>query len=119
MDKDTLVLVEKSVRLLDKKKAADITAFEISELTVIADCFIIASGTSGVHVRSLADDLEAELEKDGVRPRTVEGRTSGWILLDYGTLVVHLFTPDQREFYNLERLWQDAPHLDLAGMIEE
>ena len=119
MDKDTLELVEKAVKLLDKKKAVDITAFEISELTVIADCFIIASGTSSVHVRSLADDLEAGLEQDGIRPRAVEGKTSGWILLDYGALVVHIFTPDQRAFYDLERLWQDAPHVDVAAMIGE
>ncbi len=119
MDKDTLQLSEQAIKILDKKKAIDIVAFEVTELTIIADCFIIASGTSSTHVRSLADDVEDALSKEGIEPRGIEGKTSGWILLDYGSVVIHIFTPDQREFYNLERLWQDAKHIDVAAIVGE
>ena len=111
--------VKKIVSILDKKKAMDITAIQIKELTIIADCFIIATGTSGVHIRSLADEVEEEMEKVGVTPHAVEGKATGWVLMDYSDVVVHLFTPDAREYYNLERLWTDGERLDLTPLLTE
>ena len=111
--------VKKIVSILDKKKAMDIVAIQIKELTIIADCFIIATGTSGVHIRSLADEVEEEMEKTGVTPNAVEGKATGWVLMDYSDVVVHLFTPDAREYYNLERLWTDGEQLDLTSLITE
>lgn len=111
--------VEKIVKVLDNKKAEEIKVIKISELTVLADYFIIANGTSNTHVRALAEEVEAELSEAGVEPRNIEGRSTGWILLDYSDVVVHVFTPHDREYYNLERLWQDGEEMDISSLISE
>lgn len=112
-------LLKNIVVTLDNKKAMDIKSLEITDLTVIADYFVIATGTSGTHIRSLADEVEDTLTKLGVEPNHIEGKTTGWILLDYGTVIVHLFTADQRELYSLEHLWGDAKQTDISGYISE
>lgn len=111
--------VEKIVKVLDNKKAEEIKVIKISELTVMADYFIIANGTSNTHVRALAEEVEAELSDVGVEPRSIEGRATGWILLDYSDVVVHVFTARDREYYNLERLWQDGEEIDVSSLISE
>ena len=116
---DRKEMVENIVSILDRKKAEDIKALEITDLTIVADYFVIASGTSGTHIRALADEVEVEMKKLGVEMRNLEGRTTGWILLDYGTVIVHLFTPDQRELFNLEHLWADAKETDISDFISE
>jgi len=98
-------LLDTAEAFLDKKKALDIRAIPTGEQTILADYFLLATGTSSTHVKSLADDLEAYLEELGVRPRQIEGRATGWILLDYGAVLIHIFTKEQREYYNMERLW--------------
>ncbi len=112
-------LMDKIVKLLDEKKATDILAIEITELTIIADYFVIATGTSGTHIKSLANDLEYELGKEGIEAKHVEGRATGWILIDYGTVVVHLFLADSREYYSLERLWADASKVDISSLLTD
>ncbi|MCM1485010.1 MAG: ribosome silencing factor, partial [Faecalibacterium sp.] len=102
----------------DNKKAIDIKAIHITEFSIVADYFIIASGTSNTHVKALADEVEYELGQLGVKPNHIEGRATGWILLDYGSVIVHVFTGESREYYNLERLWSDANALDLSDIIE-
>lgn len=114
---EKLDLVKKIAKILDDKKAIDIKAMEITELTIVADYFIIANGTSNTHVRSLADEVEYELKKIGIEPSHIEGRSTGWILLDYGHVVVHLFLGESREYYNLERLWADALEVELSDII--
>lgn len=114
---ESLDLAKEMVKILDKKKAVDIKVIRTDEVTIVSDYFVIASGTSTTHTKSLADDLEYELEKLGVQPDHIEGRATGWILLDYGTVLVHLFYADQREYYNLERLWTDAESVDISGII--
>ena len=109
-------LLENIVRILDEKKATDIVAIENADVTIMSDFFIIASATSSTHVRSLADDVEDGMEKLGVRPDHIEGKATGWILLDYSSVVVHVFQNDTREYYNLERLWADAPRVDLTHL---
>ena len=116
---ETNMTVEKIVKVLDNKKAEEIKVIKISELTVLSDYFIIANGTSNTHVRALAEEVEAELSEIGVEPRNIEGRSTGWILLDYGDVVVHVFTPRDREYYNLERLWQDGEEIDISDIIGE
>jgi len=99
---------------LDNKKAQDITAIHTTEQTILADYFLICTGTSTTHVKALADELEFEMkQKYGLLPRGVEGRATGWILLDYGTVLVHIFLKEQREYYNLERLWEDSEHVEV------
>ena len=105
--------------ILDAKNADDILLLHVGEKTIVADYFIIASGTSNTHVKSLADDVEYEISQLNVRPDHVEGRATGWILLDYGTVIVHLFTGESREYYNLERLWSDAQQMDLSEITTE
>ena len=107
------------VKILDQKKAADITLIETKELTIVSDYFVIASGTSGTHVKSLADEVEDEMSKLGAQPDHIEGRATGWILLDYGSVLVHIFQPDTREYYNLERLWSDADKVDISDIVTE
>lgn len=96
---------------IDDKKGLDIALLDISELLVVTDVFVIASGTSNRHVRTLADEVEARLKAELDRgPLRREGREfSLWVLLDYGDFVVHVFDQETRDYYQLERLWADAP----------
>ncbi len=112
-----LELTKVIASVLDKKKAIDIKAIHITEYSIVADYFLVASGTSNTHVKSLADDVEYELKQLGVEPDHIEGRATGWILLDYGSVIVHVFTPESREYYNLERLWSDAQMIDLSDVV--
>ncbi len=112
-------MTETIVKILDKKKAVDIKAIEVSEQTIVADYFVIASGTSSTHTKSLADDVEYELQQLGINEGHAEGRATGWILLDYGSVLVHVFDRESREYYNLERLWTDANVLDISGLLTE
>ncbi|MCL2532027.1 MAG: ribosome silencing factor [Oscillospiraceae bacterium] len=100
--------------ILDEKKGSDIVAIHTAEQTILSDYFVVCSGTSTPHVKALTEDLEFEIKKrHDIMPRGVEGRTGGWILLDYGTVLVHVFLPEQREYYNIERLWEDAEKIEL------
>lgn len=104
-----------AVKILDGKKAEDIKVIGIKDLTIIADYFIIANGTSSTHTRSLADELEFRLKEQGLEPRQIQGNNgSNWIILDYSDVVVHIFNKEMREFYNLERLWQDGETVDIS-----
>ena len=102
---------------LNGKKAVDLTALHIGDLTVLTDYFLIANGTSTPHVRALADEVEEKLSEQGCQPHAIEGRATGWILLDYGSVVVHVFTKEARETYSLERLWHDGEPVDLTPWI--
>ena len=106
-------------KILDKKKAIDIIGIETKELTVMSDYFIIASGTSNTHVRALAAEVDDEMKKLGVEVDHIEGRATGWILLDYNDVLVHVFQPESRQYYNIERLWNDAARIDLSDVLTE
>ena len=115
----TKELLENTVKILDNKKAEDIKALEITDLSSVADYFVIVSGTSSTHIKALAEELEEKLTSLGKEPNHVVGRSTGWILLDYGTVIVHIFTPADRENFNLEKLWQDAKEVDVSKWIIE
>ncbi|MCL2053590.1 MAG: ribosome silencing factor [Oscillospiraceae bacterium] len=105
-------ILKLAVKILDGKKAEDIRVIGIRDLTIIADYFIIAGGTSITHARSLADELEFKLKECGITPKNVEGgNKDGWTVLDYSDIVIHIFHKEQREFYNLERLWEDGEEI--------
>lgn len=106
-------------KILDKKKAIDIIGIETKELTVMSDYFIIASGTSNTHVRALADEVDDEMKKLGVEVDHIEGRATGWILLDYNDVLVHVFQPESRQYYNIERLWNDAARINFSDVLTE
>ena len=104
-----------AVHTLDSHKGEELLALQVAGLTSIADCFLLASGGSANQVRSLADYLEEALGQQGVSPQRISGYAMGdWITMDYGDLIVHIFKREQRAFYDLERLWSDAPALDIA-----
>lgn len=113
---DELELSREIVKVLSNKKAFDIKDIHVTDYSIIADYFVIATGTSNTHVKSLADEVEYELSQKGITPRSIEGKATGWILLDYSTVVVHIFTPESREYYNLERLWSDAQEVDISDI---
>lgn len=96
-------------KALDEKKAGDIKVINIEEVSVMADYFIIASGTNRNQVQAMADNVDETLGKAGVNPRQVEGyQTANWILMDYGDVIVHVFDEENRLFYDLERIWRDG-----------
>ena len=96
------------------KKASNLVIFEVGEFTTIADYFIICSAESHPQIRAIQDHIEKTLSKEGERLFSVEGQGgSGWVLMDYSDLIVHIFMDDVRSFYALERLWGDAPQLEL------
>ncbi len=101
--------VQDAVRAAEDKKASDLRVLDLREVCDFADTFMIASGTNERQVQAIAESVKDELRALGARPITVEGfRTGTWVLLDYGDLVVHIFQPETRTFYGLERLWGDA-----------
>lgn len=96
--------------VLDNKKAFDILAVNVADKTIIADWFVIASGRSTTQVKALCDELEEKAAECGLIARRKEGYQEGrWIVVDFGTILVHLFHPEEREYYKLERLWVDDP----------
>ena len=106
------------VKALDAKKGMDIKLLKIDKVSSLADYFLICTGTSNTHVRTLCDYAEYTLDQLGEPMLGREGhRGNSWELLDYGTIVVHVFTEEAREFYNLERLWADAEVVDLSGVL--
>lgn len=107
--------VKTVVTAIDDRKGVRIQVLDLRHLSNAADFFIIASGTSDAHVRGLADGVMRAMLADGHHAHGVEGLQTGrWVLLDFVDVVVHLFHPETRAFYQLERLWQDAPAL-LSG----
>lgn len=107
------VAAVEAAEALAEKKGLDIVLLDVGDLLKITEVFVIATGTSNVHARTLADFVEEKLQETGRRPLRDEGRKEGeWIVLDYGDFVVHLFQPEPREFYGLERLWGDADRLE-------
>ena len=112
-------LAERAVKALDEKKGVDIKMIETGKITVLSDYFIIVSGTSNTHIKSLADEVEYALTTAGAEPGHIEGTATGWILLDYGSVVIHVFTKEAREYYNLEKLWADGEEVDISSLISE
>jgi ribosome-associated protein len=105
-------------KALDEKKGMDIKLLKIDKVSTLADYFLICTGTSNTHVKTLCDYAEYTLEQLGEPMLGREGhRGNAWELLDYGTIVVHVFTEEAREFYSLERLWADAENVDLSGIL--
>jgi len=93
----------------DDRKAIDIEVLDVHELTVIADYFIICSGNSETQVKAIANGIERDLSEADIEPQKIAGKSeSRWILMDYADIIIHIFHKDEREFYELERLWADA-----------
>ena len=105
-----------AVDALEDKKGEDITVIDISEVSVIADCFIIAGGSNKSQIQAMSDSVEEKLGRAGMPLKQSEGYGSAnWILLDFGDIIVHIFDNENRLFYDLERIWSDGRKIDLTG----
>lgn len=110
--------LELIVKTLDSKRGEDIQAIKISDLTILADYFVIVNGTSNTHTRTLADEVEFQLSQQGIEPNRREADTgNAWIILDYGDIIVHAFYKETRDFYKLEGLWADGEQIDISGLL--
>ena len=83
----------------------------------MTEYFVLATATSSTHVRALCDEVEEKLEEAGVKPHHIEGRTTGWIVLDYGSVIVHIFSRNDREFYGLDKMWSDGEAVDMSEIL--
>ena len=110
-----------AARALADKKAKEIQALEIGDLTTLAEYFVIATGSSNTQINALVDNVEKVLmEEAGEEALHREGYRGGtWVLLDYGCIAIHVFSSEAREFYGLERLWRDGKPLDISAVLEE
>jgi ribosome-associated protein len=105
---DSKSLAEAIAEILDSKKARDIKILHVEDKTVIAEYFVLCTGNSSTQVKALAGEVEYRTEQRGLSPYSVEGRdNNSWILLDYSNVIVHIFSREAREFYNLEKLYED------------
>jgi len=106
---NVLEIAQKSAEMLEDKKAGDVVILDIKELSIIADYFVICHGNSSTQVQALATELKKRLNETGIEIKNVEGYdTARWVLVDLGDVVVHIFHKDEREYYNIERIWGDA-----------
>ena len=106
-------------RALDSKKGQDIKVLKTGDLTTLADYFVLCTATSSTQVKAMSDACEEAVEAHGERVHHIEGHRSGtWLLMDFSSVVVHVFTDEARKFYDLERLWSDAQEVDLAQVLE-
>ena len=109
-----------AVKALDGKKGIDIQVIDISDISVLADYMVIATGSSSTHVKALADEVEYRLDKAGVSVSHIEGyRSNTWILLDYIDVIVNVFDNEARDFYDLDRMWQDGKPVDLSNIVTD
>lgn len=108
-----------AARAASEKKAADIMVIDVAGVLVVTDYFVLATGNTPIQVRAIADEVEEKLREEcGLKPIGREGVSEGkWVLLDFGDLVVHVFQPEERDFYRLEKLWGDAPRVALPDDI--
>jgi len=113
-------IVGVAVKALDGRRGKDIKVLYTGDQTTLADYFIICNGSSNTQVKALADAVEDALSQQGEEPHHVEGHRGGqWTLLDYSSVVVHVFTDEAREFYDLERLWKDAAPVDVSRYLSK
>ena len=116
MKKDTLKLAQRAAQICQDYKANDVVLLDLRGVTDMADFFIVASGTSDTHVRSIGEKLAEEMKKAGTSVYHMEGTAQGrWVLLDFVDFVVHVFHPTLRDFYQLERLWADAESIPIES----
>ena len=110
-------IAEEAVKALNAKQAKDVTLLRTSDVTVLADYFVICTATSSTHVKTLTDEVDKVLSEQGEPPLRREGyRGGGWILLDFGCVIVHIFQAEMREFDNLEHIWSDAEEVPLSSL---
>ncbi len=115
--KEVKEYVKKIYQALQEKKGEDIRIIEIGSISTIGDYFIIANGTNPNQVSALVDSVEEAMEKEGISPKRIEGvGNPSWVLMDYGDIIIHIFSKEDRAFYDLERIWRDGTTVDPASL---
>ncbi|MGN1112642.1 MAG: ribosome silencing factor [Acutalibacteraceae bacterium] len=109
-----------AAKALDGKKGKDIKLIKIDAVSTLADYMVIAAGTNSTQIKAMAEEVEYKLDEAGVSVSHIEGhRNDSWILLDYVDVIVHIFSEEAREFYDLERLWQDGTEVDISDILKQ
>jgi len=117
---DSNQILEIAVRAADSKHAGDIIALDVQEISLLADYFVICSGNSDRQINAIVEDIVEQEQKAQVEIKRVEGKDGGkWVLIDLGDVIVHVFNNSERSFYNLEKLWSDAPLVDIHEWVVE
>ncbi len=115
---NALEMAKLACKALDEKKGEDIKVIDIHEVSVIADYFVIASGSNQNQVEAMVDNVQEILGRAGYEPKQIEGsKNSSWILLDYGDVMIHIFDEENRLFYDLERIWRDGKTMNLDEFL--
>ena len=114
------MLAEDIVKILDANKAGQIKLLRVNDQTVMTDYFVICTGTSNTHIKSLSGEVEYKLGEAGIAHTGVDGYDSGiWIVMDYTTVMVHIFNREQRDFFKLEKLWADAEDIEIDNIVTD
>ena len=114
----SLELAKEAVKAIDSKRGSQIKAIKVDGVSVIADYFVIATGHSSTQVKALADEVEYKLKELGENVSHIEGhRNDSWILLDYIDVIVHVFSEEAREYYDLDRMWADGEEIDVSEVV--
>lgn len=114
MNEQSVKMAMIAVNSLEDKKANDIHIIDISEISVIGDMFIIAGGTNRNQIQAMCDDLREKLGRAGYEAKQIEGyNNANWVLLDYRDIIIHIFDPDTRSYYDIERIWRDGRRVEL------
>lgn len=115
---DPLEIAKTVVRILDMKKGRDIKLLHVADKTIIADYFVICGGTSNTNIKALAGEAEYKLGLCGITPLHIDGYSEGeWIVVDFGSVMVHIMNRDNRDFYKLEKLWGEAEAVDISDIL--
>ena len=117
MEKQSVVMAKLAIEALEDKKAEDIKVIDISEVSVLADYFIIAGGSNRSQIQALCDNVDEKLGRAGYPSKQIEGYdTANWVLLDFGDVIVHIFDKENRLLYDLERIWRDGKQVDVTDL---
>ena len=120
LKEDSLALAKEIVKILDANKAGQIKLLRVNDRTVMTDYFVICTGTSNTHIKSLSGEVEYKLGEAGIAHTGVDGYDSGiWIVMDYTTVMVHIFNREQRDFFKLEKRWADAEDIDIDNIVTD
>ncbi len=117
MEQNYLDIVKTAVKAIDSKRGSEIEVIRVNDITVLTDYFVIATATSNTQLKAIADEVEYKLSEQGIEPHHIEGKASDSICLNYIGVVVHVLYKESRNFYQIERLWEDGEKVDIEDLI--
>lgn len=119
-DAEPLELAKAAIRILDEKKASGIKLLHVADSTVLTDYFVICTGHSNTQIKGFANEVDYKLGLCGVEPKSIEGeKDSKWILMDYYSVIIHIFSRETRDFYKLEKLWANAEEINIDNLLTD